>query len=108
MTENQALDQFIGDLILDNRTLTQDVLDKINALYPINDTSLGAPFNTGISLFDRGSAWYGDNMFHAPRRRFFDKAADLMPLFGYHFTEVRGQQRVKVTDCQLIKAMHHS
>ena len=82
------MDQFIGELILDNRTLTQDVLDTINAFYPANDSSLDAPFNTGMSLFDRGAAFYGDNMFHAARRRFFDSAADLMPLFGYHFTEV--------------------
>ncbi|EJD06597.1 alpha/beta-hydrolase [Fomitiporia mediterranea MF3/22] len=87
MTEDQALDFFIGQLILDNRTLTTDVLDKINELYPANDTSLGAPFNTGDSLFDRASAFYGDNMFLAARRLLFDKAASLQPMFAYHFRE---------------------
>ncbi|KAH8118201.1 alpha/beta-hydrolase [Phellopilus nigrolimitatus] len=87
MTEDEAFDNFIGNLILDNRTLTPDVLSKFNALYPANDSSLGAPFNTGDSLFDRASAWYTDNMFLAPRRLFFDKAASVQPLFAYHFTE---------------------
>lgn len=87
MTEDEALDQFIGELILDNSTLTRDVLEKINSLYPANDSILDAPYNTGDSLFDRAAAFYGDNMFHAARRLFFDKAADIQPLFGYHFTE---------------------
>ena len=86
-TEDEALDQFIGKLILDSSTLSQDVLDRINSFYPANDSSLDAPFNTGDSLFDRAAAFYGDNMFHAARRLFFDKAADTQPLFGYHFTE---------------------
>ena len=87
MTEDEAFDFFIGHLILDNRTLTRDVLDMIHKLYPANDSSLNAPFNMGPSLFERGSAWYGDNMFLAARRLFFDKAADLQPLYAYHFTE---------------------
>jgi len=87
LTEDEAFDQFIGGLILDNRTLTTDVLDTIHALYPANDSSLGGPFNTGDSLFDRAEAWYTDNMFLAPRRLFFDKAADLQPLHVYYFAE---------------------
>ncbi|KZS94245.1 alpha/beta-hydrolase [Sistotremastrum niveocremeum HHB9708] len=85
--ENELFDEFIGGLILDNTTLTKDVLDRIHTLYPANDPSLGAPFNTGDSLFDRGSTWYGDNMFLAPRRFFFDTAANLMPMYAYHFRE---------------------
>ncbi|KZT39972.1 alpha/beta-hydrolase [Sistotremastrum suecicum HHB10207 ss-3] len=85
--ENQLFDEFIGGLILDNTTLTKDVLDRIHTLYPADDPSLGAPFNTGDSLFDRGSTWYGDNMFLAPRRFFFDRAANLMPMYAYHFRE---------------------
>lgn len=87
MTEDQAFDFFVGQLILDNRTLSRDVLDKFHQLYPANDPHLDAPFNTGDSLFDRGAAWYGDNMFLAPRRRFFDKGADLQPLYAYYFAE---------------------
>lgn len=87
VSENTAFDQFIGALILDNTTLTPGVLNEIHALYPANDSANGAPFNTGNSLFDRGAAWYTDNMFLAPRRLFFDKAASLQPVFGYHFTE---------------------
>ena len=81
------MNEFIGDLLLDNSTLTSDTLDRIDELYPANDTSLDAPFNTGDSLFDRASAFYGDNMFLAPRRRFFDKAVEFQPVFGYHFRE---------------------
>ena len=87
ITEDTAFDDFIGALILDNRTLTPDVLNEFNILFPANDSANGAPFNTGNSLFDRGEAWYTDNMFLAPRRLFFDKAASLQTLFGYHFTE---------------------
>lgn len=87
MTEEQALDTFIGKLILDNRTLTSDVLNRIHGFYPANDPANNAPFNTGDSLFDRASAFYGDNMFLAPRRYFFDRAASLQPLYAYHFRE---------------------
>jgi hypothetical protein len=85
--EDARLDQFIGDLILDNRTLTPDVLDEIHRLYPANDSSLGGRFNTGDSLFDRAAAWYTDNMFLAPRRLFFNKAASSQKLFAYFFNE---------------------
>lgn len=87
LTEDQAFDKFIGDLILDNRTLTSATLSTIHALYPANDPANGAPFNTGNSLFDRAAAWYTDNMFLAPRRRFLDKAATLQPTFAYYFAE---------------------
>ncbi|KAL5503975.1 hypothetical protein ACEPAH_8047 [Sanghuangporus vaninii] len=87
MTEDGVFDNFIGDLLLDNRTLTRDVLDRINQLYPANDPANNAPFNTGDSLFDRAAAFYADNMFLAARRLFFDRAASLQPLFAYHFRE---------------------
>ncbi|KLO10834.1 alpha/beta-hydrolase [Schizopora paradoxa] len=89
MTEDQAFDFFIGQLILDNSTLTSDVLNEINTLYPANDPTAGGPFHTGDSLFDRAESWYTDNMFLAPRRLFFDKAAPLssQPFFAYFFTE---------------------
>jgi len=85
--EDALFDNFIGNLILDNTTLTSDVLDKIHQLYPANDSTLDAPFNSGDSLFDRSAAWYGDNMFLASRRFFFNRAADKMPMFAYHFRE---------------------
>ncbi|KAJ3004670.1 hypothetical protein NUW54_g4701 [Trametes sanguinea] len=85
--ENAAFDTFIKDLLIDPSTVTQDVLNTINNLFPANDSSLGGPFNTGDSLFDRAEAWYTDNMYLAPRRLLFNKAASTQPLFAYHFTE---------------------
>jgi len=85
--ENARFDQFIGALILDNTTLTQDVLNEIHTLYPANDPTLGGAFNTGDSLFDRVEAWYTDNMYLSPRRLFFNKAASSQKLFAYFFTE---------------------
>ncbi|OJT04458.1 hypothetical protein TRAPUB_4728 [Trametes pubescens] len=85
--ENATFDMFIKDNLVDPTTVTQDVLDTINSLYPPNDPSLGAPFNIGDSLFDRAEAWYTDNMFLAARRLLFNKAAPLQPLFAYVFRE---------------------
>ncbi|OCH95752.1 alpha/beta-hydrolase [Obba rivulosa] len=85
--ETEVLDQFIKDLFIDPSTITPDTFDRIHELYPANDSSLGGPFNTGDSLFDRAEAWYTDNMFLSPRRRLFDKAAATQKLFGYFFTE---------------------
>ena len=85
--EAARFDEYIGALILDNRTLTTDVLDEINKLYPANDSSLGGRFNTGDSLFDRAEAWYTDNMYLAPRRLFFNRAAGSQNLFAYFFNE---------------------
>nr|VWO94043.1 Carboxylic ester hydrolase (EC [Ganoderma boninense] len=69
--EDSVFDTFIKNLLIDPTTVTEDVFDTINRLYPANDSSLGGPFNTGDSLFDRAEAW----------------AASLQPLFGYFFTE---------------------
>ena len=85
--ENAVFTEFIQNLLIDPSTVTQATFDDIHALYPANDSSLGGPFNTGDSLFDRAEAWYTDNMFLAARRLLFDKAAPLQPLFGYFFTE---------------------
>jgi len=63
------------------------VLAQIRTLFPQNDPTLGAPFNTGDSLFDRGEAWYTDSMFLSPRRLFFEHAAPLQPMFAYYFKE---------------------
>ena len=87
VNEEQVFDKFIGDLLIDNTTLTRDVLDRIHELYPANDPANNAPFNTGDSLYDRAAAFYGDNMFLAARRLFFDKAASFQPTFAYYFRE---------------------
>ncbi|KAJ7581661.1 alpha/beta-hydrolase [Mycena floridula] len=86
-SEVAAFDNFVGHLVIDNSTLTSDVLDEFHELWPANDPSLGAPFNTGDSLFDRAEAWYTDEMFLAPRRLFFEHGASLQPMFAYYFAE---------------------
>jgi hypothetical protein len=80
-------DNFIGHTLIDNSTRASDVLDKFRILFQRNDRTLGAPFNTGDSLFDRGEMWYTDSMFLAPRRLFFERAAPLQPSFAYYFKE---------------------
>lgn len=85
--EDAAFDTFIRDLLIDPSTVTNATFGTLNTLYPANDSSLGGPFNTGDSLFDRAEAWYTDNMFLSARRLLFAKAAPLQPLFGYFFTE---------------------
>ncbi|KAI0673681.1 alpha/beta-hydrolase [Trametes maxima] len=85
--ENARFDTFIKDLLIDPSTVTQDVLNTINGLFPANDPTLGGPFHTGDSLFDRAAAWYTDNMYLAARRLLFDQAASKQPLFAYHFRE---------------------
>lgn len=85
--EDAALDQFVEASVIDQTKITADVLAEFRSLYPANDSSLGAPFNTGDSLFDRAAAWYGDFMFLASRRRFFQQAAPLQPIYSYHFRE---------------------
>ncbi|KAJ7433746.1 alpha/beta-hydrolase [Mycena latifolia] len=86
--QDNAFIQFIGHLVIDNSTLTPDLYAKTLALYPANDPTLGAPFNTGDSLFDRAAAWYTDIMFLSPRRNFFQHGALLQPMFAYHFREL--------------------
>ncbi|KAH8094624.1 alpha/beta-hydrolase [Cristinia sonorae] len=85
--EDATLDSFIRRLLIDDSTVTDQLLAQIRALYPANSTTLGGPFNTGDSLFDRAEAWYTDNMYLGPRRMLFDKAASTNKLFGYFFTE---------------------
>lgn len=85
--ETAAFDTFIRDLLIDPSTVTDSTFDTFNEFYPANDSSLGGPFNTGDSLFDRSEAWYTDNMFLAARRLFFEAAAPHQPLFSYFFTE---------------------
>jgi len=79
--------QFISELFIDNSTITKDVYDGILTRWKANDPTLGAPFNTGDSLFDRAEAWYTDEMFLSPRRFFFDHASSLQTMFAYYFRE---------------------
>jgi hypothetical protein len=74
-------------LLIHNSTLTSEVQAEFRRLFPANDPSLGAPFNTGDSLFDRASAWNTEQMFLAPRRNFFNHGSALQPMFAYYFKE---------------------
>lgn len=85
--QDDAFIDFIKQAVIDNSTFTSEVLDEFLALYPANDSSLGAPFNTGDSLFDRAEAWFTDAIYFSPRRFLFQNVASLQPLFGYHFRE---------------------
>ncbi|KAI0094482.1 alpha/beta-hydrolase [Irpex rosettiformis] len=85
--QTARLDQFIRDLLIDPSTVEDSTFSGIHKLYPTSDTSLGGPFRIDDDLFDRAAAWYSDNMFLAPRRLLFDKAAPLQELYGYLFTE---------------------
>ncbi|KAF9048753.1 alpha/beta-hydrolase [Panaeolus papilionaceus] len=85
--ETAAFQNFIVNSVIDNSTLTSDLLTIYERLYPANDPAEGAPFNTGDSLFDRTSAWYTDQMFLSVRRNFFNHASSLQPMFAYYFGE---------------------
>ena len=85
--QDAAFDDFVRELVIDNTTITQDVLDRFKELFPTNDPTLGAPFNTGDSLFDRSEAWYTVQMFLSVRRLFFEHGALRQPMFAYFFTE---------------------
>ncbi|KAH7912797.1 alpha beta-hydrolase [Hygrophoropsis aurantiaca] len=85
--QTAALDAWIGELVVDNSTLTSTVFDGINSYFPVNDSTYGGPWHTGDMLFDRAESWYTDNMFLGPRRFFFENTADYQPMYGYYFTE---------------------
>ncbi|KAG6916173.1 hypothetical protein DXG01_008146 [Tephrocybe rancida] len=88
--DDALFNQFIGNCVIDNSTLTPDVLSRFRTLFPQNDLTLNAPFHTGNDLFDRGEAWYTSQMFLGPRRLFFEHAPqgkDAQPVWGYYFGE---------------------
>ncbi|KAK7044075.1 hypothetical protein VNI00_007791 [Paramarasmius palmivorus] len=85
--QDAAFDDFIGRLLIDDSTVTEDVFQETNQLWAENDRTLNAPFNTGDSLFDRAEAWYTDNMYLAPRRLLFEHAAEKQDVFAYYFRE---------------------
>ncbi|KAG6885765.1 hypothetical protein C0992_004908 [Termitomyces sp. T32_za158] len=81
---NTLFETFIRALLIDNSTVTQPTFDRMNELFP---TTIQVPFTTGNELFDRAGAWYGDEMFLAPRRLFFEHAAPVQDVFAYLFEE---------------------
>jgi len=85
--QDAAFDKFVRNVVIDNATITQDALDHFKELFPENDPTLGAPFNTGDPLFDRGEAWYTVQTFLSARRLFFEHGASRQPMFAYYFTE---------------------
>ncbi|KAL0565148.1 hypothetical protein V5O48_016883 [Marasmius crinis-equi] len=93
--QDNAFINFIGHLFIDNSTITDDTISRILAMWPADDRSLGAPFDTGDALFDRAETWYGDEMFLAPRRLFFQNGAGRgQAMWAYKFTEfVPGNSR---------------
>ncbi|RDB25930.1 Lipase 1 [Hypsizygus marmoreus] len=72
---DRAFDTFISAAIVDNSTITDDKLAQLRAMYLVNEPSMGSPFKTGDSLFDRAAAWYTDHIFLAPQRLLFENAA---------------------------------
>ncbi|KAJ7185568.1 alpha/beta-hydrolase [Mycena filopes] len=85
--EDEAFKDFINRLLIDHSPLTADVYNKTLRLYRANENSFGAQFNTNDSLYDRAAAWYGDNMFLAPRRNFFRLGSPRQPMFAYVFRD---------------------
>ncbi|KAF5327028.1 hypothetical protein D9619_004786 [Psilocybe cf. subviscida] len=85
--ETDAFVNYIENLLVDNSTLTSDVINAFVAQYPANDPTAGAPFTTGDSLFDRTAAFYTNEMFLSVRRSFFQRAAALLPMFAYFYKE---------------------
>ncbi|KAJ7919389.1 alpha/beta-hydrolase [Mycena leptocephala] len=85
--QDDAFKQFMDYLVIDNSKFTPDIYAKTLAHFPADDPTLGAPFNTGDSLFDRAAAWYTDIMYLTPQRSFFQHGASLQNMFAYYFRE---------------------
>ncbi|KAK0484228.1 alpha/beta-hydrolase [Armillaria luteobubalina] len=85
--QDAAFDNFMNEVLNLNRTLTLDLFVELHQLWPANDSSLGAPLNTGDSLFDKGEAWFTDEVFLALRRLFFGHASALQLMYADYFRE---------------------
>ncbi|KAJ7183226.1 alpha/beta-hydrolase [Mycena filopes] len=86
--EDAAFRDFIEHTVIDANPISPGLLDTFLKMFPANDTSFGAPFNTGDSLFDRGSAWYTAFMFLAPLRTFFRAGVSRQQkMFAYQFRD---------------------
>ncbi|KAJ7717684.1 alpha/beta-hydrolase [Mycena metata] len=89
-SEDAAFKAFITHTVIDASPISPDLLAKFLEMFPANDTSFGAPFNTGDSLFDRASAWYTAFMFMAPLRKFFKAGSPHQKMFAYSFRDGGG------------------
>ncbi|KAF9223918.1 alpha beta-hydrolase [Gyrodon lividus] len=85
--QTAAFNSWMSKLLVDNSTLTPNIVAGIDAFFPVNDSTYGGAWHTGDMLFDRAESWYTDNMFLAPRRFFYEHGAKLQPMWGYFFTE---------------------
>ncbi|KAH0832898.1 Alpha/Beta hydrolase protein [Lanmaoa asiatica] len=85
--QTSAFNNWMYKLIVDNSTLTPNIVAGIDNLFPVNDSTYGGAWHTGDMLYDRAESWYTDNMYHASRRFLYDHGASLQPMWGYYFTE---------------------
>ncbi|KAK0474297.1 alpha/beta-hydrolase [Armillaria luteobubalina] len=85
--QDAAFDNFVNEVLNLNRTLALDLFAELHQLWPANDLSLGAPLNTGDSLFDKREVWFTDKVFLAPRRLFLGHASALQPMYADYFRE---------------------
>ncbi|KAF8123482.1 alpha beta-hydrolase [Boletus edulis] len=85
--QTSAFNDWMSKLVVDNSTLTPDILAGIDAFYPVNDNTYGGPWHTGDMLYDRAESWYTDEMYLAPKRFFFEHGTSFQPMWGYYFTE---------------------
>ncbi|KIJ67043.1 hypothetical protein HYDPIDRAFT_109031 [Hydnomerulius pinastri MD-312] len=85
--QTAAFDGWMYKLLVDNSTLTLNIVAGIDTFFPVNDSTYGGAWHTGDMLFDRAESWYTDNMFLGPRRFFYEHGASLQPMWGYYFTE---------------------
>ncbi|KAG6877442.1 hypothetical protein C0993_007250 [Termitomyces sp. T159_Od127] len=83
---DELFETFIRALLIDSSTVTRPTFERLFELFPTSTTK-EIPFATGNELFDRGEAWYTDEMFVAPRRLFFEHAAPMQDVFAYRFAE---------------------
>lgn len=74
-------------LIVDNSTLTLDVVADIDHFFSLNDSTYSGPWHTSDMLYDRAESWYTDNMYLTLRHFFYEYGASLQPTWGYYFTK---------------------
>jgi len=85
--QTSAFNNWMYELVVDNSTLTPNVVAGIDDFFPVNDSTYGGPWHTGDMLYDRAESWYTDIMYLSPRRFFYEHGASLQPMWGYYFTE---------------------
>ncbi|KAG9314836.1 alpha beta-hydrolase [Chiua virens] len=85
--QNAAFHRWISQTMVDNSTLTPNVIAGIDVVFPVNDSTYGGAWHTGDMLYDRTETWYTDATFLASRRFLFEHGASLQPMWGYYFAE---------------------